>query len=409
MDENQKSTLPVKYIDTETQTRSLQSALFWFTKNNPFDGNLIQEMQFRFRRDVPTAGISYDKKRDVFDVAINPEFFCTMPLENRVAILHHEILHFTNQHLFRMNFVNLPTDERMMWNIAGDIAINQYIEGLPEGVVKVEQFVDDKGTKFPRYQTMEVYYEMLEKHRDQPQNQETLNKFKSIDEHNWEELTEDEKDRMIRQAKGVITRTMEKTSYDHSAIPSSLKDLITYVDTELAKLDYKGILKKIIKRTLSAIDREACRYRPNKRYGVYAPGTTVGKLPNVVTYLDCSGSISIQEQNKFLAIVNGFLKVGSKNCMLGLWHTSLFYLEKYRMNAVLDPNVMESGGTDPDCVLNNIVKLRPNLAIILTDGYYDATRVVIPKEQEILWVISEGGNVDHPNKNIGKTIRFNFG
>jgi len=48
--------------------------------------------------------------------------------EEKLAILEHEILHIINKHLFRVDNRN-----HYVWNIASDLAINQYIKGLPSG------------------------------------------------------------------------------------------------------------------------------------------------------------------------------------------------------------------------------------------------------------------------------------
>jgi predicted metal-dependent peptidase len=123
-------------------------------------------------------------------------------------------------------------------------------------------------------------------------------------------------------------------------------------------------------------------------------------------YIDTSGSISYRELNEFLDIVDGFLKQGTKTCTLNLWHTDLYYSKKYKLKNRLKQADLESGGTDPDPVLDKIAKDRPELAIILTDGYYSGYRGSVKKLNgiDIIWIISEGGSMDHSNKDIGKTI-----
>jgi predicted metal-dependent peptidase len=50
--------------------------------------------------------------------------------EEKIACLEHEILHILNKHLLRVEGRN-----HYVWNLANDIAINQYIKGLPSGLM----------------------------------------------------------------------------------------------------------------------------------------------------------------------------------------------------------------------------------------------------------------------------------
>ncbi len=50
--------------------------------------------------------------------------------EEKIACLEHEILHILNKHLLRVESRN-----HYVWNLANDLAINQYIKGLPSGLM----------------------------------------------------------------------------------------------------------------------------------------------------------------------------------------------------------------------------------------------------------------------------------
>ncbi len=66
--------------------------------------------------------------------------------EEKIAVLEHEILHVLNKHLLRQDNRN-----HYVWNLANDIAINQYIKGLPQGMLcpDCNAFVRKVGTGFP--------------------------------------------------------------------------------------------------------------------------------------------------------------------------------------------------------------------------------------------------------------------
>lgn len=391
--------------------KNLQQALYYFTNDNPFIGGMIQEMNFKPEWRMPTAALAYDKKRQSFDILLNPKFFNELSMDNRMAILHHEILHFAYTHCFRFGLEGTNQEDKQRINIANDMAINQYIKGLPEGCVDVKFFKDDKGTPFPQFAPSEVYIKLL---KDNPKAMENAKKEMQkaginmkegpngdgvVDEHGWENLSEEEKKNMAEEMKKIVKRTMEKTSYDKTSLPGSIKDLIEEIDVFLRKMNYKQILQQAIKKTVSFTDRTSTWKRPNKRYGVVAPGSTMGKLPQLNIYIDTSGSISVKEMNEFLNILNGFLKAGTRKCMLGLWHTALYRKKLYKLNGKLKSSEIEAGGTDMTEVVDDINDTQPDLAIILTDGYY-GTKTKI--KNDTIVIISENGGMDHPEKNNKK-------
>lgn len=400
-------------------SKELQQALYWFTNEQPFIGGLLQEMNFKPDYHIPTAALCYDKKRQSFEILIGPKFFASMSLEHRIGVLHHEILHFTNAHVFRfgMERTDANKENAKRANIATDMSINQYIRSLPEGCVDVQYFQTDDGKPFPKFATAEVYYDLLKDNPDalknaaknmkdagiQVKGEEAFGDGETLDQHAWDALSDEEKKQMAEEMKKMVKRTMEKTQYGKTDLPDGIKDLIEEIDTFLNKMNYKQILQSAIKKSVSFTDRASTWKRPNKRYGVVAKGTTLAKLPELWELVDTSGSISVKELNEFLAVVDGFLKAGSRKCMVGFWHTKLYKLKKYKLGQKIKQEEIESGGTDMTDTITKINEKRPDLSIILTDGYYDTN--VLP-ETECVIVISDGGTLDHPLKDnkMVKTI-----
>lgn len=399
-----------KQFSNKEKKDAIESAIYWFSTQNPFYAAFLQEVNISYSEQCPSAAICYDKKRNEYKVELNPSFFCALTVEQRIAILQHEVLHFTHGHL--MIFMDITADpkEHKKLNFAGDIAINQYIANLPEGVLDVKMFKDKLGMPFPLYKTMQTYYELLKeasekKNKDGSNgdpNKELMDKYGTLDEHNWEELTEEEKHKMLTEAKKLIQRTLDKTSREFGDLDQGLKDLLEKIEMDLEGMNYKHILKQVIKKTMSSNDRDSSWKKKNKRYGWYSPGLTNGQSPSMTIYIDTSGSISHKEVSAFLQVVEGFLKAGSKKCKLGLWHTDMYYLAKFKMNDDTEKLPWESGGTDISAPLNSIMKEKPDLAIILTDGCYSACD--IKPNTEVLFVISEESAMKHPMCHIGKTI-----
>lgn len=420
----------VKVYTEAEKRRCLESSLYNLTNVNSFYGNLLQTVNIRYNQIVPTAAITYNQKEDRYEVYLNPNFFCELTLTERVAVLQHEVLHFTNKHLFRLPFLGATPEDRMLYNVAGDMAINQLITGLPKDCIDYKKWKMKDGSVFPALQSMEQYYELIkdnkeankdkfqggcngqcEKGKDKQAGGTGEGKkcdcpcggSQTLDDHSiWEGMSEEDKQKMLEEAKRVIKRTIEKSSNSYTKTPQEVEDLLQEIDHQLYKLNYKRILKQAIKRTVSCQDREHTWNRKNKRFGSYAPGSRMGSLPRLNFYIDTSGSISIREMNEFLTIMEKFLKVGVRECTLGLWHTSLYYKKKHKLGNKLKQDVVQSGGTLVESALEDIDNTNPNLSIILTDGHFEQSDV--KPSGEVIFIISNGGNENHPMKNIGKTI-----
>jgi predicted metal-dependent peptidase len=455
-------------ISENDKRKMLSNATYHLSEQEKFYGGLMQELMVKYDSTIPTLCLKFNPKNSEFEVLINPNFFSILSPKERVALLQHEILHFTNKHVFRFPFLKNKTIEmdRFVNNVSADIAINQYIPNLPNGCplcrdvkidspeqfdlvhstpedrykcpskgLDVKEFLKDDGTPFPTLRSTEEYDSLIKEEKKKQEDKDgnpkpkegseeaqamnggkgakpgettkgtvakNLKNANTIDEHAWDSLDEETKKKLLEEAKKLIKRTIEKSQHCYGKELDTFKDLLQELEVLSTSLNEKEILKRIIKKTVSCVDRENTWKKPNRRYGIVAPGTKIGQMPLCSFYNDSSGSISIKEQNTYLNIMEKFLKVGSRNCTLAFWHTNLYYKKKYKLGQVIKPEDIENGGTDITCVFQDIKKSNPNLAIILTDGHYDVCDIKV--ESEVLFIISEDGNKEHPMKHIGKTI-----
>lgn len=398
---------------------ALELALFTLRNEQEFMGGLLQELNMKYSNDVPSGGITFNKALDQYEIHLNPTYF-KEHLNNdlRVGLLHHEIQHFTSKHLLRFDMGKHSPEDSKIMNYAGDMAINQYLPHIAKGCptcphdteekfleakcpgiwIDVNNFKLDDGSPFPKLKNMEFYYDLIKeekkKQKDNPNTKGNVNQkipeTHHTDVHTWEEVDEETRQQMIKEAKKLIKRTIEKTSFGSSRVPGSIKDLLEELETMDSGINAKRILQNAIKKNASSTDRTSTWTRPNRRFGQVAPGSKSGTLPKVAQYFDSSGSISQREMNLFLDIGDEFLKVGSRQCMLGLWHTELYYKKKYKLGSRLAIEDIQSGGTDVTPVLLDIQRTSPDLALILTDFYFEMPN--IPVNSEVIWIVSSGGN-----------------
>lgn len=230
-----------------------------------------------------------------------------------------------------------------------------------------------------------------------------------FDSHQWDANAEEGE--MMDATEELVKRAMQKRGLSFDKLPGHIQELLQDIEARRAELNYRQLILSAIKKHASGFNREHSWTRPSRRFKNKAPGTRNGKLPSIENYIDTSGSISIEEANEFLSIVDEFLKVGSRKCSLGLWHTALYYFEKYKLGDRLDRKVFQSGGTTVESALRKIHEQQPDLAIVLTDGCYEQVDVeswLQPGEHfpQVLWIISKEGMEEHPMIRLGATIKI---
>lgn len=443
-------------VPADEQSQCLATAIFHVVKLNTFMGSVLQCMNITYTHMLPTAGVMFNAEVKRWDLMINPYFFCRkLNKLQREAVLLHELYHITHKHPLRIPFMNLSTHKRQLMNIGMDMAINQFIKNLPDGCpqcpprkpgefggqcsnedccgsgIFLKDFFDtdpktNKQTPWDSKREAEYYYEKLLERFDDPDPNDQQGQGQgqgqggqngqggnagggaqsgdmpnTTDVHNWDGSAE-EKD-MLEATEDLVKRAMVKTRFGHDDLPAHIKELLDHIETRKAQLNYKALILAAMKKSLPANFRIKSWSRKSRRFGNKAPGNRDGEQPKLDNYVDTSGSISIEEANEFLDIVDEFLRVGAKECMLNMFHTRNYYREKYKRGQRIKREDIESGGTCLQSSFETVAKYRPDLAIFLTDGYYghvDTKRLVGPNGRfpNTVFIISKQGTVDHPFK-----------
>jgi predicted metal-dependent peptidase len=222
-----------------------------------------------------------------------------------------------------------------------------------------------------------------------------------FDSHHWDGNAEETE--MMDATEELVKRAMQKRNLSYDKLPGHVRELLKDIDARRQELNYKQLILSAIKRRASGQNREQTWMRKSRRFGNKAPGSHNGKLPHLVNLMDTSGSISVEEANEMLSIIDEFLRVGSRKCDVGLWHTNLYYFEKYKLGDRFDKSQFQSGGTDLTATFKKIHEIQSDLAIILTDGCYsdvDVESWLKPGEQfpQVLFIITKDGTANHPFK-----------
>jgi predicted metal-dependent peptidase len=441
-----KDILQKEFVSTEEKSQCLATSIYETSKTHPFLGSVLQCLTIQYSHQLPTAGILFNTDAKRWDMLVNPFFFCKkLTAPQRKAVLIHELSHITHKHPLRVPFMKISTRKRMLMNIAADMAINQFIKDIPKGCnqcppvdaqqpcpnemcpgrcIDVNDYYDqdpktNAKTTWPLNQTMESYYERLIKRFEDPDKDgdgdgnggggaDTSDLPQTIDEHMWDGAG-DEKE-MIDATEELVKRAMVKARLSYDDLPGHVKDLLEEIKTRRAELNYKALIMTAMKKHASGHNRKSTWMRKNKRFGFKAPGSKVGDLPKLELHLDTSGSISTEELNEFLEIVDQFLKVGARKCNMSFFHTDLYGRQSYKMGTKIKKEDIQSGGTELTKTLEDIWTRRGDLSIIITDGCYSDVQFeswMKPGQQfpQVLWIISKGGTEDHPLRRVGDTVK----
>ena len=457
-----KDLLNEEFVSDLQKKHDLQTAIFQLSKTHPFLGSVMQCMNISYTHILPTAGVSFNNDLKRWDLSINPFFFCKkLSPDNRKAVLLHEIYHIIHKHPFRVPFTTMGAQKRDLMNRAMDMAINQYISDLPKGckecspsvtngmkfyecenencpgsAIFVEDFsdIDSKGNtvKWEKLKAFEFYYEkLLSKLNDSNKEEEDKTKQGegsadgvgtsqgtgsglpggTIDIHNWDDSS-DEKD-VLDATEDLMKRAMIKQGLSYTDLPAAIKDLLSHIDTRRAELNYKAIILMAMKSSLPSNVRKHSWTRKSRRFGNKAPGNKNASQPKLEIFIDTSGSISVEEANEFLNIVDEFLKVGARQCHLNMFHTSNYYSKKYAVGLRPKADEFQSGGTCLKESLTLICKKKPDLSIFLTDGCYSDVDVesmvgIGGKVPRTVFIISKDGSERHPfaKRDWARTVKI---
>jgi len=150
---------------TEDERRALkevglrvEEAITLLIREKPVFGFILTRMRrVQAPQTIPTMGVRPTEDKFI-QLAYNPAFIGLpgqtkhfLTEEQLCAVLEHEVLHILNEHPMRR-----CSREHLKWNLAADIAINQYIKGLPDDCLKVPEGLEKERESEYYYKSEQV-------------------------------------------------------------------------------------------------------------------------------------------------------------------------------------------------------------------------------------------------------------
>lgn len=364
---------------TEATEDNLVRARVVLMKRFPFFGELVKFLRPKVSRTMtPTACV--DAKGQMY---INPDFANKATASDLLFVLCHEAMHIVNASHARMP----PKVDVQLWGQASDIAINHIIvnEGhvpLPRADLIEPLFW---GCEEWWGKTHEAIYQDLLK---RPRVQGKLKtKWCDPESCKCEEMFQDEAEAHKWKTR-IVTAAEAAKGQDNS--PGSLSDFIA----ELTK-PKKNWIRVLSLAAQGALRRTYSWRRPNRRttaLGLVTP-STMPEPPEVVVYLDTSGSMCDDLLNEGLTEIAGILQVAKATMILG--DAEVYFCGPIRREQ-LSKLPMQRGGTDFNVVFDKIKeqKLKPRLFIGFSDlcGPFPDQQPAYP----VIWCRSSGSHAEPP-------------
>jgi len=334
------------------------------------------------------------------------------------AIVLHENLHKAFRHI--ETWKPLYKENPQMANMACDYVINLMIHDSDPNKRDVK--LPDGGLLDEKYRGLDAgtVYRDLKKQADEKKSitvktadgksKEVPVKSLSdmlkdaIDAHDWENgesMSNEEKEQLAKDIDQALRQGQILAGKMGGNVPREVVDALE------AKVDWREALREFVTSFCAERDESTWR-KPSRRWideGIYMPsliGEAVGRL---VIAIDMSGSIGNEGIGQFLGEVKQICeRVQPEGIDLLYWDTSVCQHEKYDRDQL--SNLLSStkpkggGGTDPACIPKYISehKLKPECAIILTDGYVSSWG---EWDCPTLWGITDRDIVSE----VGKSVR----
>jgi len=287
--------------ETSSMSYDLQMRVYRLLDSEPFFAALSRTIEKRASTSIPTAGVRVNPDTAQFEMLYNPDFFDSLPEEQVLGVLKHEMYHLIFEHVTSRKPEGI---NHMKWNVAADLAINSHLQGeLPDNCCMpgVGPFED-----LPLYQTAEWYLANLPQNEEQDGGKGEGNGESgegepgdgNFDDHSgWDADGDSPEQQAANQmAKERLKQNMKKAAQAAStaskgwgSISAAMKEeIISRMET---KVDWRNVLRYFIKTSQRA-SRSSSVKRINKRYAYIHPGKKVKRQAKIAIAVDQSGSVS---------------------------------------------------------------------------------------------------------------------
>lgn len=360
----------------------------------PFYGIYASTLDRIVDNTIETAGVS--KKGIDYQLFINKDFWESLQENNKIGLIKHELMHICFSHpLNRHEYPN-----HILYNIAADIEINQYIEPQYYPTPDILLPSSFPELNLPLKAGTKEYYKLLQKALDENLSPTLCDMMSSLDDFHgtwvdFDDLSEAEK-RLIKNQTDFKVKEIVEGFRGRGNVPSELKE---YID-ELFELkepsyDWKSYLRRFSSFSSKTYTHKT-RRKDSKRYEGN-PALRIKTRKKILVGIDTSGSVGKKDLQEFFSEIYHIYKAGN-SVTIAECDTTIHKVWEYK--GMLPEYVEGRGGTDMNPLLEYMNKHKDfSNIIILTDGFIPEKSINIFKP--ILVVISSKGSSIDDVKKLG--------
>lgn len=309
-------------------------------------------------------------------IKMNPNYWNSLVKDTRIGLLLHEVMHVALSHNTR-----LQNREPRKFNVACDYAINyDLIESgykLPDGGLYDRQYAG---------MTAEQIYDLLPDSDNYDENDLVFN--------DDEQLKQD-LDRLLMSA-GAAAQMAGKAV---GCIPNSAKRRMEEIKNP--KLHWKSLFQD--KMFSHSTDDYSMQF-PDEEYApeLYVDTLYSEGMGDLSVYCDVSASVGQNDLDIILCEVNSCLvTLLPKKLTLVSFDTQIHLIREYSAHDLVDMsgiNMKGGGGTSVNDVYQHIEKTKPEIALIITDGYY--SEKLLNTSADVMYIILDNPNFTTENGSV---------
>ena len=397
----QESLVIDRYPYEETITNMISNPKY--RSNYMFYAYMVAQCQptFDVQMQAPAAVYFF---RDHYVIKINPLLFNEFPLNERLGIIKHEMLHVMNGHITRLEHRDMQK-----FNYAADCAINQLInkEDLPKGCIFPENFPTSM-KQVPSGYSAEQYYDIMDLDPDNDdQNGQGNGIGDVLDDHDAWQQSEGDEDLQKDVTKGMLDKSLNETQKARGNLPSNIDQLLELFSRK-SQVDWRQVLRRIVgnkkansRKTIMRSDRRFPKREDLK-------GKVKDRMFELAIVGDESGSVSNPE------LVQALTECKNICDMTG---TELWYVpvdtQAHEPKKIKKTDRKFSRSACGGTVLAPAVdalkehKIAFNALVVITDGYIDHSDITAFEStgKKVIWLITSNGQID-PAMQHGKMKAF---
>jgi len=269
----------------------LEEALRGLLKRQPLHFATLYQMQRRITLEEKPYFAAVWMNTRPLTLEVTPSFFrCS--LEERQVVLIHEVEHLYRQHALRV----LEGKADMAWRFGTDLAINQDVPGLPDGVITLDLAEEMVGERPPEHETAEFYADWFRQHG--------LHEMEG-DMHcdtGWEGVHPDVLKELVKELGENAKRMLEGMGRWSAAYEEKLAPLFTVENPWPAQIQrfVASTVRPEVRMTWMKRHRRVPDWKGKRRL----------RAPNLLVMVDTSGSMSTETLNAIAGHLAHLKKTG---------------------------------------------------------------------------------------------------